>query len=413
MGIGSNKTVVNSSVPGYIQQEGQQNYALADQIANRPYDNNNIQVAGFNGTQNAAFQGINGQVGQAAQQLAPAQQIAQSVGNYNPQMVTAGSPITQGNLANYMNPYAANVINPAIQLQQQQTAQAINGNNAQAATAGAFGGSRLGVQNAVAQSQGALNLSQLEGNLLNQNFNQATGLAEQDASRNLQAQTQNQQAGLAGQQLNLAGAGTLGNLAALNTGLSSQELNNQLQAGSLQQQNAQQQLNANWQNEQNQFNYPIQGLQLREGALASQPYGTNQTTQGPAGNPITGALGGAGIGASIGGPWGAGVGAVLGGVGSIFSDQRYKTDIEHMGEVDLPTGGKLAIKAYRYKGDKKNTPKIVGPMAQDVEKAMPGSTAQIGAKKMMVIHPQAASIISNAMKGLNNPTGGSRIRMGG
>lgn len=61
----------------------------------------------------------------------------------------------------------------------------------------------------------------------------------------------------------------------------------------------------------------------------------------------------------------------------LMSDRNEKTDITPAG-TDESTG--LPIYAYRYKGDPKNYPKIVGPMAQDVEKLMPGSTGRIGGK---------------------------------
>ena len=48
----------------------------------------------------------------------------------------------------------------------------------------------------------------------------------------------------------------------------------------------------------------------------------------------------------------------------IFSDRRDKTDIEKLG-IDPLTG--LPMYAYRYKSDPKTYPKVVGPMAQDME----------------------------------------------
>jgi hypothetical protein len=61
----------------------------------------------------------------------------------------------------------------------------------------------------------------------------------------------------------------------------------------------------------------------------------------------------------------------------LLSDRNEKTDIKKVGE-DKATG--LPFYSYRYKGDPKTYPKIVGPMAQDVEKAFPGSTDRIGGK---------------------------------
>lgn len=77
----------------------------------------------------------------------------------------------------------------------------------------------------------------------------------------------------------------------------------------------------------------------------------------------------------------AGLGmSLLGGKGS---DIKLKTDIEKIGN-DKTTG--LDIYAYRYKGDPKHYPKVVGPMAQDVERLYPGSTREIDG--VMVIPPE-------------------------
>jgi hypothetical protein len=55
--------------------------------------------------------------------------------------------------------------------------------------------------------------------------------------------------------------------------------------------------------------------------------------------------------------------------------------------VHAPT--KLPIYAYRYKGDPKTYPKVVGPMAEDVGKTFgPGSVAPIpGSGGKLAVHP--------------------------
>ena len=59
-------------------------------------------------------------------------------------------------------------------------------------------------------------------------------------------------------------------------------------------------------------------------------------------------------------------------------DRTEKTDIKKVGKEPL-TG--LDIFSFRYKGDPKSTPKVVGPMAQDIEKLMPEAVVTIGKKK--------------------------------
>ena len=62
-----------------------------------------------------------------------------------------------------------------------------------------------------------------------------------------------------------------------------------------------------------------------------------------------------------------------------------KTDITRVGTH--PSG--IGIHAYRYKGDPKTYPKVVGPMAEDVAKKFgPGSVAKIpGSGGKMAVHP--------------------------
>jgi len=64
----------------------------------------------------------------------------------------------------------------------------------------------------------------------------------------------------------------------------------------------------------------------------------------------------------------------------IGSDRRMKTDIKKLG-VDPLTG--LPMYAYRYRGDPKSYPKVVGPMAQDIEERG-GPVREIGGRKVVM-----------------------------
>ena len=63
-----------------------------------------------------------------------------------------------------------------------------------------------------------------------------------------------------------------------------------------------------------------------------------------------------------------------------FSDRKDKTDIKKLG-ADPDTG--IPMYAYRYKGDPKSYPKVVGPMADDLEKFLPGITKLIGGHQVV------------------------------
>jgi hypothetical protein len=81
----------------------------------------------------------------------------------------------------------------------------------------------------------------------------------------------------------------------------------------------------------------------------------------------------------MGGLFGLG-GSLISGGASLLSDPKDKTDIEQLGEKDG-----VPIAAFRYKGDPKSYPKVVGPMADDVEKRLPGSTFGIGGHRAIRI----------------------------
>ena len=82
---------------------------------------------------------------------------------------------------------------------------------------------------------------------------------------------------------------------------------------------------------------------------------------------------------SIAGPIMSGIGRVL---PLLFgSDRRMKTDIEELG-VDRRSG--LPMYAYRYRGDPKSYPKVVGPMAQDIEERG-GPVRQIAGRKVIAM----------------------------
>ena len=77
-----------------------------------------------------------------------------------PTSVTAGQ-IKNTDLQPYMDPYTQDVINATMPIMQQQNALSQNQQADAAASAKAFGGSRQGIQQGVAQAQGALNIGQM------------------------------------------------------------------------------------------------------------------------------------------------------------------------------------------------------------------------------------------------------------
>jgi hypothetical protein len=360
-----------TELPPWLEAVTQQNLAIADQISNRPYQpyTGNL-IAGFSPEQEAAFQFAQAGLGASQPAFTQALQAASGVSQYDPRMVNASS-FLQGDVSAYMNPYIQNVENAALARLQGATQQAVNRVGDQAVQARAFGGSRQGIAEGVALGEAARSAGELSANLRAQGFNQAAQLMQTDQQRALQAELANQQAGLQGAQQRLAAAGMLGNL-----GTASQESRLRdaamLENIGMQRQGLEQALlDQAYARFLEERNYPIEMLNLRLGATSATPYGatTTGTQFVPRGNSFLQGLGGFGSAAS-------GLAALAPLFG--FSDERMKTDIEKVGR-DKETG--LDMYAYRYKGDPKTYPKVVGPMAQDVEKKYPEQVREVAGRK--------------------------------
>ena len=522
-----------TELPAWLEDVTKQNLRLADEIASRPYQayGGNL-IAGFSPEQERAFSLISGNVGQTMPLYQTAASALTGASQYQPMNVTPGqmdfsrvgsgrigfdriSPTAtsfqevgvnpadferissgqagfervsapsflQGDINAYMNPYISNVEEAAISRLQDASQQNLNQIASQAARAGAFGGSRQGVAEAVARGETARSAGELSAGLRSQAFNQAAALMQTDQGRAMQAALANQAAGMQTDQFNVESAlrsalanqaagmqtsqfnvesalraGLANQAAGMQTGqfnaqqaLEAQRLNQaagltagqfnvesalraalanqaagltsgqanldalmraqlanqsaglqgaQLRAGAAGQlgslAQAQQQayltdlaalesvgaqrqgleqarLEDAYRRFMEQQNYPIEMLNLRLGATSATPYGTTQTrtqTGGPSGSN-----------------WLSGAGTALTGITAAmkflpllfgFSDERMKTDIEKVGKDD-ETG--LTMYAYRYKGDPKSYPKVVGPMAQEVEKKYPEMVEERGGRK--------------------------------
>jgi hypothetical protein len=375
----SSQNVSQVSLPPWINQAAQQNYALAQNVAGRPLTQyQGQQVAGI-GPQTQQAWNLAAQAGGAgADQYNAAQAGYLTAGGYKPTQVTPQT-LAGTNLQPYMNPYTQSVINTTLPIMQQNLALQQNQAQNAANSARAFGGSRQAVQQGVTQSQGALNMAQMAAQLNQQNFGQAQAAATGDISRNLQAQGMNQGANQAAINSLLQASGGLG-------ALGSQAQQNQRQqflelstAGAQEQQQAQNQIGALMGQFQQANQYPGQQLGVLQSALGMTPYGSTtmgssygqqQTTQQPsAAADIFGGLQSLGGFLGPGGPLGAG------GFLNPGSDRALKTDVQKVG-VHPATG--IPLYSYRYQGDPKSYPKITGPMAEDAMQVAPHAVRAVG-----------------------------------
>lgn len=233
------------------------------------------------------------------------------------------------NAMQLMTPYEQAVINPSMQAGQQALAQNLQQVGFNANQANAYGGSRQGVMEGVAQAQTSLGESQQIANLLNQGWQTAMTPAAQVALQGGQqaysgtgtlagllsgGYTGEQQAATGIANTNL-GLGTTA-LSQLPGALTSQQNAYAQQAGLLgqagtaQQQQAQNVLDAAYGQFQEAQYYPYQQLSTLLGTLDSLPYGTTTTSSGY----------NMGSGSSTNTPsWGSQLGTALGSVGSAVS----------------------------------------------------------------------------------------------
>jgi hypothetical protein len=374
------QNISQTSLPPWINQAAQQNYGLAQNIANRPLTQFSGQQVADIGPQTQQAWNLAATSGGAG-----ADQYNAAQAGY---LTAAGTPATQvtpqslagTSLQPYMDPYTQSVINTTLPLMQQQNALTQNQQGNAANAANAFGGSRQGVQQGVAQAQGAMNIGQMAAQLNQANFGQAQAAATGDISRNLAAQQGNQQANQANINSLIAASTGLG-------GLGTQAQQNQRQqflelstAGAQQQQQAQNQIAAQMGQFANAQQYPGQQLGILQSALGMTPYGSttmgsqtgqSQTTTTPSTMAdITGGLQSLGGMFGTGGPFASVIPSLMG-----QSDRHLKTDIIKTG-VHPPTG--LPMYSYRYKGDPKSYPKVVGPMAEDAMQVAPQAVKTVG-----------------------------------
>jgi hypothetical protein len=232
------------------------------------------------------------------------------------------NPIGQGQIQQYMNPYANLVLGQQLQEMSRQAQMQQQGLNAQAVQAGAFGGSRQ----AIAQQELNRNLMQTQNQAIAQSlqggYNQALATAQQQQQAGLNAYAQlgnigqgigslaNQQFGVGAQMA--AGLGSLGtqqgnigmqfgNLGQQAQTQGQQDVNFLYNLGSTQQRQDQQLLDANRQNELQRNMQPYQQIgfvsDIYKGAPTSSMASMQQTQATPSPFQQAAGLGIAGVNA--------------------------------------------------------------------------------------------------------------------
>jgi hypothetical protein len=390
MGGGGQKSTTNETkevkLPAWVEQASQENYKRAQDVANRPFEQyTGERVAGLDPAYYQAY-GMLPQVGANQDWYSQAAQGLQGVMNYNPaainpSSVTAGQ-VADTDLSRYMNPYTENVIGRTTADMERSGLRAQNTLAGEAEKAKAFGGSRHAMQAGIQGAETTRDIGDYAGKAREAAYTNAQSQAQFDIAKRLEAQTKTgewqQQAqmenisnqlkakGLSAQAADsLVKAAAAGQESAMNT------IATYIGVGGVQQQQAQRQDDAAREVWQEKWNYPTEQLNLLLASLGMSPYGHTET-----GTSTTKTSGG-----------GGGLGQAMGLGGSFLqmfagmSDIEEKTDIKVVGKH--PSIPDLKLYAYRYKGDPKSYPKVVGPMAHEVEKVAPHLVKKIGKRRVV------------------------------
>jgi len=311
----------SGGAPRWLKRGARHTWDFSKNLANQqfsPYGGE--RVAGFSPDTMAAFDMFRG--GASANPYAAAQAGAQGFMGYQPQQLQTqyNAPQFAGSdLSPYMNPYTNEVIDRSMADIERSRQMADSSMNAQAAAAGAFGGSRHGVANALTNEGFSRQAGDTAANLRLQGFNTAAGLLENDLGRQWAATElgqrsawANQQADLAGANLGLNATGMYGDLIGAQQGLQQSYGDRMMGAGMMADQRQQSLLDVPYQDYLTQQNWGLRqqgilqgGLGAAGGALAGQAPST--------GGGLAGILGGAQLGGQAAGQLGGLWGSIFGG----------------------------------------------------------------------------------------------------
>ena len=293
-------------LPEYAKQPTADMAATLGELLKQQVNVPRQQVAGFSPTQQAAMQQAYQGIGAYQPFLDAAQQTqAAALGTTGAGVQALGQMNFDPNRAQaFMDPYQQNVTNEALKEIDRQSQMASNQLAGKAVQAGAFGGSRFGLQ----QSELARNAQDLKSRRifedLSRNYQQAQSAAQ---AANTQRMQQAQQFGQLGQMTSGIG-GAMAGIGAQTQQMGQQDVNQLMGIGGMQQQLAQRGFDVNTANVAAMENAPFQRLsagagimgQLLPGGAGTQvvaPFAQTNPYAQAAGLMATGA---GGLGALIG-----------------------------------------------------------------------------------------------------------------
>lgn len=372
MGGGSSQPATTTQIskvqlPKWVSEASKSNYGFAQDIAAKPlvqYGGPTVAAPGALSTQ--GWDMLAGGANAGADSFGAASDLFKGVGAAGPSYVTPGM-LKDTDLSAYMNPYIDQVENRALDALGRTTTSQLQGNASKALASKSFGGSRGAIVDAVTRGESARAAGDLSAGLRKSGFDTAAGLATADINRGLQGALANQGEDQSLRQGQLAAAGGLGGLGANEISGLLQKFAGMSAGGKEQQAGSQALLDADKAKFDEAQGYDLERLNILLSSLGMSPYGKTQSTTGTQ------------TAAQAGPDWAsAGLGALS--LLSSFSDRKAKTDITKLGKD--PDSG-IDMYAYRYKDDPKTYPKVVGPMAQDIEKVAPHMVRKIGGMRVI------------------------------
>jgi hypothetical protein len=343
-------------LPAWVDQASQENYQMAKDVSGRPlqqYEGDRVA-----GPSDMTTQGYG--------------MLTAGAGAENPMYSDAANLFKSSagdlDISKYLNPYTNEVEQRAIGNANTSLTQQLNDIAGKASQNNVFGGTRMGVQQGVAQAEGVKNIGDLSATIRQTGFDSAAALAQAEKAR---------QTGAAQGLLSTA-SGQQGSRITDATSL--------LAAGQQDTAARQKVIDAAMGKFAEAQNYPTEQLNMRLAALGMSPYGKTTTGTGTSSTdtPVDWATVGLGGLKALPGLIGTGATAGAGGSGLLgllaMSDRNTKTDITKL------TDGEIPLYSYRYKDDPKTYPKVVGPMAQDIEKKYPKAIKKVGRYKTIDIN---------------------------
>jgi hypothetical protein len=329
--------------------------ALTD-INQNPYQTYGAnRIAGFSPLQEQSFQGAANM--QPSQQLGVGSNLAAlaslgALGTDYQGGRFSGGTFGQGAANFYMNPYQQNVTDIGKREAARQSGILGTQQAGQATQAGAFGGSRFGIQQAERERNLGQQMSDIQAQGSNAAFQQAQQQFNADQARRMQAQQLGEQSrqygaglGMQGLQTALQGAGQLGQLGSqqFQQGMDINKL--QSAYGGQMQQQAQRPLDMAYQDFLNQQNYPYKQLGFMSDMIRGLPLGQQSTSSiYEAPGSTMGQLAGLGLGAygmsrmmAEGGLTGYAEG------GDVTSDQNVESIMSKLSDEQLAQAKQAAL----------------------------------------------------------------------